>query len=303
MVAGFPKCGTTSLLYSLTAHPEVSIDRREHCTVAIGNKLAEGFIRQKFRRDLAELSDSSISNAARHKMMGIKCPSLLSNDHALSRLTSWQQDDLGLVIGLRHPVWQIQSYYNYRVTELYDKKVWWKYIRRLPDILEGRTKPWKGMSPYSYRYELFLQQLNKVNLTTSEVEELQQYPELSVQTNQFRIFVYALEQLEDENKERNEVFRRDLSNFLHLQQPLSEIGHENQNHFTGAAAHPETIDICDASFEHVRQHIVRDAAVAARWIGERFIDATDVSVSNRDHFLAALEGWKTDPCLARKRIQ
>jgi hypothetical protein len=82
---------------------------------------------------------------------------------------------------------------------VYDKEIWWKNIRSLPDILEGRTKPWKGMSPYSVRYELFLQQLDKVNLTATELADLQQYPELSVQQNPFRIFVYALEQLEDAN--------------------------------------------------------------------------------------------------------
>jgi hypothetical protein len=43
--------------------------------------------------------------------------------------------------------------------------------------------------------------------------------------------------------------------------------------------------------------MVNDATVSARWIGERFINAADITGSNRDHFLAALEGWKKDPCL------
>jgi hypothetical protein len=236
----------------------------------------------------------------------IKCPDALYKDRAIWRLVDWQKPDpvgsetttsTHLIIGLRHPVWQMQSYYNYRVTEMYDKKVWWKNIRSLSYILEGRTKPWKGMSPYSVRYELFLQQLGKVNLTAKELADLQQYPELSLQPNPFRIFVYALEQPEDANVDRNAVFRRELADFLHLEQSLPEVGHENRNHFTGAAAHPETIDICESSFQHVRQQMVNDATVSARWIGERFISAADVTVSNRDHFLAALEGWKKDPCL------
>jgi hypothetical protein len=269
---------------------------------------------------------------------GIKCPDALYKDRAIRRLIEWQStpnpdsdSDLAvrntttastnLIIGLRHPVWQIQSYYNYRVTELYDKKVWFKNIHPLPDIiLEDRNpnaKPWKGMSPYSYRYELFLQQLDKVGpLTAQELHELLKYPELSVQPNSFRIFVYELAQLQDANADRNAVFRRDLADFLGLQQSLPVVGHENQNRFTGAAAHPETINICDATFDDVRHQMVRDATVSATWIGERFIGGTgtgtgsssssspgaagvvdsDVTVSNRDHFLEALQGWKRDPC-------
>jgi hypothetical protein len=309
LVAGFPKCGTTSLLYSLTAHPEVAIEKREHCAIAFDKGYLESTVAQMFRNDMQALekTDAANVNSADSKAVtGIKCPDALYKDRAIRRLVDWQKPDPAgskpststhLIIGLRHPVWQMQSYYNYRVTEMYDKKVWWKIFRSLPDILEGRTKPWKGMSPYSVRYELFLQQLDKVNLTATELVDLQQYPELSVQPNPFRVFVYALEQLEDADMDRNAFFRRDLADFLHLEQSLPEVGHENINRFTGAAAHPETIDICDASFQHVRQQMVNDATVSARWIGERFINAADVTVSNRDHFLAALEDWKKDPCL------
>jgi hypothetical protein len=102
--------------------------------------------------------------------------------------------------------------------------------------------------------------------------------------------------------DRNAVFRRDLADFLHLEQSLPEVGRENRYHFTGATAHPETIGICESSFQHVRQQMLNDATASARWIGERFIgerfiNAADVTVSNRDHFLAALGGWKKDPCL------
>jgi hypothetical protein len=42
--------------------------------------------------------------------------------------------------------------------------------------------------------------------------------------------------------------------------------------------------------------MVNAATESTRWIGERFINAADATVSSRDHFLAALEGWKKDPC-------
>jgi hypothetical protein len=51
-------------------------------------------------------------------------------------------------------------------------------------------------------------------------------------------------------------------------------------------------DIFESSFQHVRQQMVNDVTTSTRWTSERFINAADVTVSSRDHFLAALEGWK-----------
>jgi hypothetical protein len=61
-----------------------------------------------------------------------------------------------------------------------------------------------------------------------------------------------------------EAFRRDLPTFSRTNPP--EVGHENRNHFTGAAAHPETINICESSFQQ-RAQMVNDATVSAQWIG------------------------------------
>jgi len=298
-VAGFPKSGTTSLLYSLAAHPEIAMDRLEHCAVSM-DTYGEAEILARFRHDVESLP---INNSKNNKKRGIKCPDALYQDNALQRLAAWQPDTQW-VIGVRHPVWQLESYYNYRVTEMYDKK-WWIFrrIRSLLDIMDGTVPPWKGISPTAARYELFLQQLDKVPLTAAQANELQQHAELSVQPNRFSVFVYALEQIQDHDVERGVRFRQDLQHFLGLQQPLQAVGHENRNHFVGAAAHPETVQICHVKFAAMRRQLVAEAAATADWILHEFLqaDGADVTVSNRKHFTSILQEWKTDPCTATPR--
>jgi hypothetical protein len=60
LVAGFPKCGTTSLLYSLTAHPEVAIDRAEHCAIAFDKGYSESVVAQMFRNDMEALEKTDV---------------------------------------------------------------------------------------------------------------------------------------------------------------------------------------------------------------------------------------------------
>jgi hypothetical protein len=93
--------------------------------------------------------------------------------------------------------------------------------------------------------------------------------------------VYALEQLEDAVRIEMRIFRRAWLTFSASNNPCP--GHEKSNHFTGAAAHPETIDICESSFQRAANGERRNRICAMDW--KRFINAADVTVSNRDHFL------------------
>jgi len=283
--------GTTTLLYAFHKHPDIAMTQRESCAIKDTHR-DEMTVLQRFRNELSSLQQSS------QLQRGIKCPTAVFSPRAIRRIATWHPQTKW-VIGLRHPIWQVQSYYNYRITELYDKGVWFKGIRTLEDILNSAT-PWKDMSAHSHRYELFLTQLAKTNLTASEVFEWQQYyPEISVEPNNFPIFVYTLEQLNDQDTERSAHFRQDLRAFLQLSHPLQSFGHENINHFTGAKAHRETVTICDAKHAAIRAKIVRDATRTADWIRDRFLPV--VTASNRDHLVESLESWKVDPCLKDER--
>jgi hypothetical protein len=205
------------------------------------------------------------------------------------------------VVGIRHPVHMIQSFYNYRVTEIYERGL--LGTEDIPDFLDlvsGGYEPWKLVSMASVRYELFLQQLGKTVVTPEDFTELSTMTEfgyeLAVKPSNFTIFLYTIDQLEDADSSRSEKLLADLQAYLGLESAISSIGHENKNHFIGDAAHPESIVICEPQFADVRRELVQSGTRTANWLRNHFLQSPDVYVANLEHFLENLDTWSTDPC-------
>jgi hypothetical protein len=72
----------------------------------------------------------------------------------------------------------------------------------------------------------------------------------------FKVFLYTLEQMEDENEERGQKLRETLGSFLELQYQIQPLRATNINRFVGKNAFNETIDICDTKFDHLRRVLV-----------------------------------------------
>jgi hypothetical protein len=287
LVAGFPKCGTTSLLFAFQKHVGIRIGERENCLLARPIQQDDVNIRQ-LEQSLAILDDGT------DRLLGMKCPDTLNNFKTIHRLVQ-HSPDCKFVIGVRHPVKMLQSFYNYRVTEIYDKH-WTDPIPDLLDVLMHEV-PWKDVSLDSGRFELKLMQFAKTNMTVSDLNQLQDRPHYAIKPNRFRIFLYALEQINDDSDgDRSAEFRQDLQGFLELPSPIQTFGHENLNRFVGSKAHKETVNICDDHFDSVRHVLVENSRTTALWIRDQFMTSPDVVVSNRDYLNKILEDWMKDPC-------
>jgi len=278
--------GTTTLLYAFKDHSEISISERENCQIA--RPLQQDDINLKrLGMDLAELLPG--------KKRGIKCPDTLKNFKAIHRLVQ-HSPDCQFIIGLRHPMTQLQSFYNYRITEIYDKHLPKEDIPDLLDILTERHPPWKDVSIDSSRFELYLLQFGKTNMTIDDLELLMNNKMLAIRPNHFPIFLYTLDQINDADEHRSRQFRKDLQQFMGLSSPLQPLGHENLNHFVGQKAHKETADICQERFDTIRKTLVENSQTTAAWIRNVFLQSPEVTISNRAHFLQSLESWNEDPC-------
>ncbi|CAB9500691.1 ATP synthase D chain, mitochondrial (ATP5H) [Seminavis robusta] len=305
IIAGFPKTGTTSLLYAFGDHPEADIASRERCGVT--NPMTNDTVAySKLQEALSELSPSPQVKRA------IKCPNAVYHAyHAIVRLEQ-HAPNAKFVVGLRHPVAMLQSYYNYRVTEHYDKQQnggeEGGNAETIPplDRLIGVDKEWRGVSTDSTRFELYLMQFGKTAVEANILHAMIPRGETlaerknhhwAIKPNTFSIFLYTLDQLEDTNNAaRSQSFREGLQHFLDLQRPLKPVGRENLNHFVGKQGHPETVDICLPKYKSLRQILVRQGARSARWIEYEFLSSQDVLVANRDHFLKSIRSWGIDPC-------
>jgi hypothetical protein len=285
-VAGFPKCGTTTLLYAFDAHNETAIGKTEKCVI-LNAQVSDGVAMSRLDDALSDLNpeDSKIKR-------GIKCPSGIKNARSLERIQN-HSPNAKLIVGVRHPVSFFQSYYNYRVTEIYDRNS----SEKIPSAekLIGR-RDWKGVSTDAARFDLYLMQLGKTNMTTSQLEDFVGRPQMSVRPNNFKIFLYSIDQMRDSDHERSGKLLRELEYFLGLEKPLAPLGHENLNHFVGENAHKETINICEERYDVVRQVLVDHGRKMERWFRKEFLKSKDVIVPNEKHFLESIRSWGSDPC-------
>jgi hypothetical protein len=289
IIAGFPKCGTTTLLVSFQKHAAISIGERENCLLARPIQQDDINIRQ-LDQSLAVLDDGT------DKLRAMKCPDTLNNFKTIHRL-SQHSPDCKFVIGVRHPVKMLQSFYNYRVTEIYDKHLSDPIPDLLDILMQPTSVPWKDVSADSGRFELKLMQFAKTNMTVPDLNKLMDRPHFAVKPNRFRIFLYALEQINDDSDgDRSAEFRQDLQSFLELPTRIQPFGHENLNRFVGSKAHKETVNICDAHFDSIRHILVENSRETALWIRDQFMTSQDVVVSNREYFTKILEDWMKDPC-------
>jgi hypothetical protein len=362
VIAGMPKCGTTTLLYALRRRAagsgDVEIAASERCAIANVN-LSPSQARQALDQAVHELlpatpsssSSSSIVPAASstiRRRRGIKCPTILYRYQTISRIEEYNSysletrgDDpppVKFIIGLRHPIEMLQSFYNYRVTEVYDHRNDTKNTTKntkqqhqstiIPSFDQlmmmqnqpvrvrgggGRTAggnvttiSWKGVSPDIPRFELYLMQFGKTKMTMDDLNELAKRKNMAVKPGKSKIFLYTLDQIKDDDTNRAAQFRQALSAFLGLapSQPLLEpLGHENPNHFVGTKAHPETMDICHKTYNSLRRDLLKQGKTTAQWIVNDFLKSPDVFVGNYQHFVATVQLWGTDPCAAAPQQQ
>jgi len=294
LVAGYPKAGTTSLLYAFKRHNQTVIPSREVCGVSskrgldkVGRELNEAFA----TTGTSGSDTTSSSNDA--IIAGVKCPQAISSPHGLQHLVEYAPE-LKLIVGLRHPVRLFESYYNYRITSMHDKGI--QKVEAPPiESLIGAENSWKDVSTDTSRFELGLQQLGKVRLTKHQMETLKSKHRV-VAPVPFRVFLYTMEQIADHDKARSAKFGEDMQSFLGLSEPIV-FTHENKNHFVGAKKHPETIDICEPRYDDLRQLLVSQGNTTQKWIKEKFLKSPDVSVGgSTHHFNELLSTWANDPC-------
>lgn len=350
VVAGFPKCGTTTLLYALrspSASTNILMSSREVCAVK-DRRRPELTVQERYRRELSTAWGASSSSFDRqHRRRGIKCPTIVYSDKAIDRLLAWYPPtpiiesnsdasehadaDLKWIIGMRHPMHQVQSYYNYLVTEVYDKGYWlYKGIHSLDSIISVNednkdgsstttTWSWKDMASDTHRYEIHLERLFS-KLLERQKEHLQRTDRNNHKKDGAAaddaaapvVLLYTLEQLEvtGGGDSATTSLPHDLSTFVGLPEGSDlALGHENRNHFTGQRAHAETIDLCsnDDDEKHpwaaaLRAKLLRDSIQTAQWMEDHVLApdspyAALVQVGGgHDDFVAQVRLWKQDIC-------
>lgn len=193
-----------------------------------------------------------------------------------------------LVVGLRHPVWWFQSFYNHRI----------KRGGTLPpaETLIGACSP-DNMDVCTDNANFHA---NLANLGLTKRSSQREIQLLSTKLEPRRalrpglpnpIFLYEQVQLDaGRDAQAAEALRQDLSAFLDLHTPLPPLTRTYQP----GLAH---FSICEDKYEALRQELIRIGEAAGTWIKEFFLDQPTVHVSAREEFEALIGDWAKDPCV------
>jgi len=112
-ILGFPKTGTTFLIYALLQHPQVIMPPDgtapyEFCQIhhKDGDQELRDWLKNSSSYKPADMPSSSLKR-------GIKCPTMVRAMNSIENLMK-VSDATKLIVGVRHPVLWFQSFYNYR---------------------------------------------------------------------------------------------------------------------------------------------------------------------------------------------
>lgn len=303
-IIGFPKTGTSTLMHYLHMSSQVHVFDEERCEMGYNQhvKLIESLYNDIPPGDV---------------IRGIKCPRDLEIPFALKNYETYFHET-DFMVGVRHPVEWFESFYNFRVHNLFPMPP--------PDMLLGRcTRRHQGLCTFRGNFHLFLANLGKTNIAnnTHEQELIPEQYRTAIKPKQLkgRVFMWDISQLKNTGQNNtttdgdngpyrhsNFQFRKDLQHFLRLEEPLPEMiwvkpGYAHQNSTILDHIDSKKIDICDFKYFKLRDILLKQGKLAAQWIRDYFLEAEGVFVSQKEYFVnVVLKSWEQDPCINRKVI-
>lgn len=115
------------------------------------------------------------------------------------------------------------------------------------------------------------------------------------------LFLFVLEQLNDEDEARRELFRQDMTKFMGFHESLPAIPHHKpgRRHKAKEQSRRDAmkIDICDEEYIPLRNRLMEHAMDASIFFRTVLIKNPTVTVSSPDHFESIMQSWMVDPCV------
>lgn len=282
-IIGFPKTGTSTLMFHLQSLSQVGMFDDERCEL--------GFNQQ------ARLIRDLYTNLTQYPVKGIKCPGMLENTKLAMPNLQHYFPSADLIVGLRHPVLWFESFYNFRIHNEFP-------MPPPMGLIGGCNKGMWGVCTLRANFHLFLSNLGY----TAMADDEQRYFDRELQRRRSpvargsrRLFLYEIRQLANDDK-RSAVFRSDLQAFLGLTQPIPPLMwfKPGRVHDRLDQVNAQKIDICQAAYDPLRVVLMKSARDASRWIRLHLMQSPSVVVSSPDYFDALLHLWEVDPCRERR---
>ena len=281
-IVGYPKAATTTTLMWLANQTEIQMYDHEVYHLKDGEP-AE-MVRQMYALPEGD-----------HYKRGYKAPRDIHNPRALNAFAKYFPKTK-LIVGLRHPVLWFESFYNYRTRNNFT-------LPETDELIGNCIDTAANVCTEEIRYMDHLSILGKTDRTSPEelalLSPINPKQQRLSSLFQNEVFLYEISQLDEVDLEMASQYRKDLQQFLGLDEPLSPI-EEKLNAWEDSDFRDLEIDICDDIHEAVRADLMDIATKSSLWLRKYFVASPDVHVSSPQRFNELLEAWMIDPCIERR---
>jgi hypothetical protein len=300
-ILGFGKCGTTTMMYWLAEHPDIQAFTTEKFELLKGQ--GGSFVRQLYQ-------DMPSGESFRR---GYKAPQDVRFIHVLEYFRI-HFVHAKIIIGIRHPVGWFESLYNFRVQNLGRRKIMLEPYQLIGNCGRGTMQTCtnkgdfaQGLMTLGKTNHPHPREPNRIERAILERYKNRHAPLIDIPYVPNPVFLFELDQLGDANTTRSLQFRNDVTQFLGLQRPLSELPH----HKPGKKRDDEDqrrrdamkIHICDEQYSIVREELMILARQSSWWIRKVFLNSPTVFVSSREYLEEILQGWMKDPCNEEEELR
>ena len=259
---------------------------------------------------------------------GIKCPGVLYRPHDILYYKKYFPH-AKLIIGLRHPISWLESFYNYQL---------WRNVTAMPQNttqLIGQCNKHQKVCTDRARFHAALARLGKTELvedeelsllygfnvssstasseedvdstTLSSTQQLrgrrltnddqqvqprsrhQQQQQQQQQQRGLPNEVLLYEINQIHNSQTSTAFSKSIQQYLSIQYDLPQIQHYQQTKV-------RAINICDTQHDNVRKVLLDHGKHASKWIQTYFLSNPSVNVVDETSFYKLLNDWNVDPC-------
>ena len=272
-IIGHSKCATSAQQKWLRQHPEILM--YDHEVRSLKHSKPAEMVRLMY--DLGGWEPNNKTD--RPIKRGYKAPNDIRSPALIYLHQYWPRTKL--IVGVRHPVTWFESYYNF------NSRQGGHPMGPAENLIGDKL-------PDHARFHVHLSRLGKTPLADPRERELlgasDNDPPVRMENP---VFLYDVSQPFDAREGRDEIYRKDLQEFLDLTAPLPPIKTRSK---TSSRNYHYAIDICEEKYRELRAQLVEDGTTAAAWIAEYFLPLADVTVSSPQHFQETLNSWSTDPC-------
>lgn len=289
-IIGIEKCGTSTLMKWLGAHPDITCFQNEDTSIfdnspgLLAKRLYKKYPGEKYKR-------------------GYKNPIDLFQPCA-SRIFQEIFPQTKLLVTLRHPVRYFESLHNFRIQNLPDPNDEFTPVLDRIGVCQQHSQ---GLCTDHAHFALWLYRLGKtvdmpktdIQNRITEVHPWDARHATFPSTN--KVFLTEMTQFMDNDETRNEALKQDLATFLELQHTFDQkaphiVPGKVWSEESQEIRDSRKIDICEEQYRPLRDELMKGARESSVWIRTYFLASTDVFVSSPEYFEQAMRAWMTDPC-------